>query len=487
MRITSQTTNHLIRMSMNHLRYLGLTCWLCAILGFASSVHAQTSICGPIDGVSNPTNWIPAGNPYIIACDSTVASGKTLTIQPGVIIWIGSNVTLTVNGLVQAVGVPGNRITFQAVIPSQYWNGIQLNYSGATNRFKYCDFQNGSRAISMRVYGADYTMVAEIMNCTFTNCLSAAIYGEAQGRKASDPIGNAYLNPLIKNCVFNNTSNGCVLKIFGEQSTFCCPRYGYCNARMIANLFQNLDRAALFDIGSFAGGGSPIFINNTIVNCRTGIDTRDPWDVRIQDNIFVGCTNAVKKTGTLSLTTSYNDFYANATNFTGYPPSYGQPIIPNCKGTLADLFFNIFENPQFLGTDDFHLAASSPCVDACMPDPAFTDMCFPPSLGTQVPDMGAYGGPDACNWLDTVPKLAVSASISNSNNVVRVSWSGIPRSEYQVQYLTNLALVGTNAWLNFTNGRVLAAEKPNSLVVASTNSQRKVFFRIQSLGRTPGN
>jgi hypothetical protein len=38
-------------------------------------------------------------------------------------------------------------------------------------------------------------------------------------------------------------------------------------------------------------------------------------------------------------------------------------------------------------------------------------MCFTNSLsqGTSYPDLGAYGGPDAANWLDTVLKLCVQA------------------------------------------------------------------------------
>ena len=96
-------------------------------------------------------------------------------------------------------------------------------------------------------------------------------------------------------------------------------------------------------------------------------------------------------------------------------------------------------------------------------------------------------GPDAANWLDVVPKLCAEATMSKSNNVVRVHWGAIPRSEYQVQYLTNFTLVGTNNWLNFPNGRVLAADKPTSLIVATNSNQPKMFFRVQSLGRTPGN
>ncbi len=64
--------------------------------------------------------------------------------------------------------------------------------------------------------------------------------------------------------------------------------------------------------------------------------------------------------------------------------------------TLDWLEGNIDEDPLFVGTGDYHLSAGSPCIDAGDPDPIYNDDCFPPSLGTERNDMGAYGGPRAC-------------------------------------------------------------------------------------------
>lgn len=477
---------------------LKLVLCVCAMLGLALTTGAQTLICGNI----TTTTWTPAGNPHIVGCDSTVPSGNTLTIQPGVIVWLASNVSLTVNGSIQAVGIPGanpaNRITFQAPVPSLYWNRVQLNYSGATNRFKYCDFGNAQTAISMFVFGYDNPVMSmELLNCTFSNCVAQAIYGNAQGYfqccagGGGSHIGNGTLRPVIKNCVFDGTGNGCVMDLSGTGNCTCGGVVsGHADPAILNNIFRNLSGSAfLMTVGSYGGSGrgNAVFMKNTLINCRTGIAYQDPWMARIEDNIFLGSTNAAIRTGSLSVMTSYNDFYGNATNFTGYPPSYGQWIIPNRNGTLADLSFNISQDPQFVGPGDFHLANGSACIDAGTPDTAFCDLCLSnaPSHDTQFPDLGAYGGSDACNWLHVVPKLPVTASMSKSNNVIRLNWGAIPRSEYQVQYVTNLALIGTNNWLNQTNGRVFATEKPTSLIVVTNTMQR--FFRIQSLGRTPGN
>lgn len=441
--------------------------------------NAQTIICGNTSGT-----WAPAGNPYIISCDANVPAGQTLTIQPGVVVWIGSNVTLTANGsLIQALGTPSQRITIQQPTgASTYWNTISLINAPGTNRFKYCDFVNSQTAITMGAYGNIQPVSFEIMNCTFSNCFSRAVYGEAIGGFNS---GSATLNPIIKNCVFNNLSNGCVLYISGIGQSL-----GHANPRIIGNIFQNLNGTAfLMTIGGSAGSSQPLFINNSIVNCHVATDATDPWDAQIQNNIFMGATNAAKVSGLLSRSVSYNNFFGNATNFTGYPATFGQVLIANRNGTPSDILYNVFPNPLFIATNDFHLQTTSPCINAGTPDDAFTDMCVPPSaVTTNFPEMGAYGGPDACNWLDVVPLLAAQASMSRSNNVLLLKWSAVPRSTYQVQYLaTNFnATAGTNKWL--TNSIVTPPDRPISIVVSpypTTNSNG--YYRLRSLGRTAGN
>ncbi len=460
----------------------GLWLALLAPLLACHAVRAQTLVSGNISGT-----WTPAGNPYVATDNCTVPSGQTLTIQPGVIVWIGENHSITANGLIQAVGTPSQRITFQAPISSQYWSNIFLIHESGTNRFKYCDFRNARTAISMGVYGGNAAMNSEIMNCTFSNCISGAIYGESQGITFG---GIATLDPIIKNCVFESMSNACVIRIF--QDSFG-QSFGYANPKIIGNIFKNVTGIAFRMVNESGGSSQPVFLNNTLFNCRTGVDSGEPWsgdswDAKVQSCIFIGCSNAVVRSGSASANVSYNDFFANGKNFTGYPGTYGLPIIANRNGTSCDLLYNTFQDPQFVATNDFHFATNSPCIDAGTPDWAFTDMCFPPSLGTSFPDQGAYGGPDAANWLDVVPKLPVQASISKSNNIIQVSWGALPRSEYQIQYVTNFVSVGTNNWLNLTNGKVLGVDKPTSLIVATnSNALNKQFFRIQSLGRTPGN
>ncbi len=103
-------------------------------------------------------------------------------------------------------------------------------------------------------------------------------------------------------------------------------------------------------------------------------------------------------------------------------------------------------------------------------------MCFPPSISTNYPDQGAYGGPDACNWLDTVPLLSASASISmDTNNVVSIAFGAIPRSTYQFQSATNLP--STN-WMNIANGLVVAVKGRLACPVIRLNRRTSFASRV---------
>jgi hypothetical protein len=485
--------------------------WLAGLAAFSLAFAASSQTI--ITPATYSGTWTSSGSPYMVVENITVPAGQTLTIGPGVEVVIGAGVSITANGLVQAVGSPTQRIKITSPISSEYYDAIYLYSGTGTNLFEYCDFAGADNALyfynntadivtfctfqnmtnSIVIYGLgnNYMMPVEIMNCTFSNCFSQAIYGTGQGQAWVWYSANGEISPVIKNCAFCATGNGCVLDIVGNYASWYENEqawgWGLANAIISQNIFQNLSGSALLtEVGSYAYSGTAVFMNNTVVNCSNGVSATDPWNVQITDNIFVGATNAVTVSGSLSQTVSFNDFYNNATNFTGYPLNYGVWVIPNRNGTLADILLNISEDPLFAATNDFHLQTSSPCIDAGTPDPAFAEVIFPPAQGTSYPDLGAYGGLEGCNWLDVVPGVPVQLSLSPSNSLLCLNWTGIPRSSYQIQYLpTSFSASGHNQWLS--NSTLMAVDQTCSMAVSAcplTNSQG--FYRIKSLGRLQG-
>jgi hypothetical protein len=78
-----------------------------------------------------------------------------------------------------------------------------------------------------------------------------------------------------------------------------------------------------------------------------------------------------------------------------------------------------------------------------------------------------------------VPLIPTTPWMTIPDEKPTINWDAIPRSRYRIQYLTN---VTDNQWKTLTE--MTAVEKPTVQDVSSLDGQR--YFRVQSLGRRPG-
>ncbi len=223
--------------------------------------------------------------------------------------------------------------------------------------------------------------------------------GISGGAVGTDATNSHVLEVKVRNCIFKSVGSGCVFYTAG-------PGPGtnlVVNVTVTNCIFDKVSGAAcqLSTGNNFPMTSRALFMNNTIVNATWGVDTRAPFDATIENNVFFGCSKAVQRTSSTtpdsaSLAVKYNCFFTNALNFVGYPGIYGIVVTANQNGTPSDIFYNIFLDPRFVDRNRLLLGSASPCIDAG--DPAIGDVCFFFSKGTVISDLGAYGGPDACNW-----------------------------------------------------------------------------------------
>jgi hypothetical protein len=112
-----------------------------ALLGSGRIASAE-SVGTPISGrITNDSTWTLAGSPYTLQTTVEIASGVTLTVQPGVLVQGEPFTSIFVRpgGHLVAIGTPSQPITFTGVVeltPSgeQGWQGIYVNWdpTGAT-------------------------------------------------------------------------------------------------------------------------------------------------------------------------------------------------------------------------------------------------------------------------------------------------------------------------------------------------------------------
>ena len=305
---------------------------------------AQTNVEGDVSGT-----WITANSPYNVIGDLEVPNGQTLTIEPGVSVEFMDYYSFTIYGKLVAIGTENDSILFtsgQMTPNPDDWEYIKFEDSSDDNsiisyaKIEYANYgiwcDSSSPSISNNTisnnyyYGilCKYTSSPSISNNTISN-------NNYYGISCS-----YYSSPSISNNTISNNNYGI---------------YCYYSSSSISNntISNNNDDGILCEYYS-----SPSILNNILYDNSTGI---------------------YAESSPASL--EYNLFYLNNTAGSGNLPSYfGNIITVNANGDSCDTYCNLFMNPLFVDSLDFHLTASSPCIDAgdptspLDPDSTFADM-----------------------------------------------------------------------------------------------------------------
>ena len=116
----------------------------------------------------------------------TVASGITLTIDPGATLVFSDGTSLTSHGMITAVGTSSQPVTFTG----NSWGTISLSGSGANgSTFGYVNVQNNTSLSASNVSNVS------IQNCTFTNSTGNAIaFSSSSGSVTNTTITNSNTN-----------------------------------------------------------------------------------------------------------------------------------------------------------------------------------------------------------------------------------------------------------------------------------------------------
>ncbi len=352
---------------------------LLAIAFFASVLTtiatAQTEVSGEQSGT-----WDAQGSPYLVVGEITVPTGQTLNIEPGVEVNFQGHYKFTVNGTLNAIGTENDSIFFTTDNPSVGWGGIRFENTLFISHLSYCRIEFGkTQGNYPDNHGGAMALIASnavVSNCVFadndatgdddgmggavyavntgnmstpltkfTNCkfLRNYAYGEGGAIKFTSDI-----NTEITGCEF--IENHC--KYGGGAISF----YSVTGTKMIFCLFAG-------NYTQFSAGGAvnTLGLGNTIAfkNC-TITDNSAPGGDGGGVNLAYAAADFVN-------TIVYNNpgMYSSNLNldFEGYA-SVNYCDMPVPSGATGSN--NINENPQFLNPDnyDFHLAETSPCIDA---------------------------------------------------------------------------------------------------------------------------
>lgn len=300
-----------------------------------------TNVCGDISGV-----WNSTGSPYYVNCDVTVPAGQTLEIRPGVQVLFTGHYKFNVFGNLQAIGTEQDSIVFSADTLSNpnRWDGIKFIGQACSNsRFYYCCVENGL-AISDDSHEGAGILCSDNASPTFTHC--ALRNNRARWGGGANVNGGGA--PSFGFCsFFNNSAEACgggiALSNSGLVSIDHCTFVG--------------NSGETWNQGSVCIYLSSAIISNSIVA------SSPDYGVVFEsspNSILQYCDISGNALGNIRLWTGPQDG----------PPNLGVISSINVNGSPCDQYQNIYLDPVFIEalSNDFHLQATSPCIDAGDPN-----------------------------------------------------------------------------------------------------------------------
>lgn len=349
-------------------------------------------------------SWVKANSPYTVTGDIEVANGKTLTIEPGVVVKFAGHYKFTVGyrATLNATGTEEENIIFTATDTDEGWFGLRLINSGNDDTLEYCKLE--------------YSKKSRYGEGGYENFMGGAII--CLGSWDAEPGYPVPSNAIIDHCLLTNNQ----AEYGGGIMLF------YSDAVITNNcIMENSADAVGGGIYNFASGGK--IVNNVIA-------------YNSSDIVGGGILNMYGNSSIINNTIVHNrpsGLHLDGTGLDMWDPDYGRPVLNNIiwqnelyieeyvAENEYDIRFNDIQggwdgdgninvDPLFADAEnrDYHLKSeagrwdplnmswvvdesTSPCIDAGNPGNSAGDE--PVDNGNRI-NMGAYGGtPEASKSL----------------------------------------------------------------------------------------
>lgn len=429
---------------------------LISFLNVNRAFSDTTFVSGQIIG----QNWNVSGSPYVVTGNIQIAG---LSIDPGVYILFAGNFEIEVQGVIEAIGTEQSPILFSPKAGVSSWKGIRFQNSYPGSFLKHCIIEKANNS-GVRIINS----LPVITCCTIrSNQATAPSYGGGVyiSIASSDSI-------KLVECLFEqnladetsqNDSRGGALYV--NSGNVEIKRCQFLNNRSYSTRNENY-------VSTYSYGGA-VFINSanvSIYNCRfiqnmvqTNVGGGGTSSHAHGGGIYMGAGNLSIINSILSKNTSScsgsnnNSFYPNGA---GIMAAGGQTKIINSTITSSNveglnrsagtvtvtnsiIYFNNGNSTQAVGTHtitysdvqggysgvgniDYNpsldsnqkIALTSLCRNAGNDSIVYNDACFPPSYSGVRNDMGAHGGPGACEWNDMKIKVKITALMEGMFNPV---------------------------------------------------------------------
>jgi parallel beta-helix repeat protein len=207
----------------------------CGLLTFIILIplNADTIPGGDVSGI-----WYADSSPYYIAGNITIPAGNTLTIEPAVEVEFQGSYSLTVNGILDAIGTETDSIHFA---PITTWAGLQFTNAPDSSHMDYCTVQYATYDELRGGGGIDCSNSNPVIShCAISHC--DGLWG-----------GGIYFNN------FNGSISYCT--IIGNQSLLWGGGIYLNNSSLLLSYCTISDNSAFEAGGTYGNNSNQIFLD----------------------------------------------------------------------------------------------------------------------------------------------------------------------------------------------------------------------------------
>ena len=349
-----------------------------------------------ISGGSVSGSWT-SNNTYIITGNITIPFGQTLTIQPGTTIRFDGNYSVTANGSLIANGNEWNPIRFTSNFISPgpgNWREIDVNGNGSVFNyciFEYCTFGLNISNCSPVVTNNEFRNFNGIAILA-SGCKSLISKNWIHDYKSDDyaqGITYDYTDSIIVECNKIHDGGGYGIRPYGGGIVrnniiynIKSPARGYamgCGAgtkALIKNNYMHDCNSGFWIYENVTPIPHPYIVNNTIANMLyTGIEMNGFYaSADIVNNIFSNCNIGIYQSAPscTPMCTTTPSVVSNNLMWNNFGGNYqgvqvigiGVIVSTNAQGNPVDSYFNMSQDPLFIGGNPPYLTSGSPCLNA---------------------------------------------------------------------------------------------------------------------------
>lgn len=368
---------------------------------YLNAIYSPTGHCIVPDTISRELTLSSDCSPYLARGDVFVEENATLTIEPGVEIWMPQDASIFVKGVLEAIGTPekGVLIKLNPDYETGSWGTLSFQNTRGPSSLKYLCIEGASRGpdpvlerAAISTFHADLVMDHLVLEQNFMNPI-LAMYSDIvltnsslHSKVTGDLVNVKYGNARIEGCQFvgndspdtdaidyDEIENGIIRN--SQISHFLGSNSDAIDLGEKANniLIDSIVAFNITDKGVSVGQRSSATIQNSIfINCNMGVGVKDSSHVVINQCLFYNNVYGVA---------SYekNAGYAGGNAFISNSILSNSPdasVFRDSKSTLEvsyslsdntildDQDHNLFANPLFADPSfhNFELLAGSPAI-----------------------------------------------------------------------------------------------------------------------------